>query len=108
MENEITNTRAQLEVTIQAQRDPHLRMMRGKALFDAAAADMKFVENPPQGPRSREVLRTAHGRLICRNDGTYTFTMSRIPKDLKFLRPSLVAEVTEAVKGIQDDKGGER
>lgn len=94
--------RGKVSVAIQAQRAPNMRVMRGKALLDAAVADFKFVENEPRGPRSVEVGRTAHSRFVRRPDEGYTITF-RVVAGTKFLRESLTAEVAEVVKLVEAD-----
>lgn len=92
-----------LEVSIFSQRgDPNMRVMAGKALLDEKSKDMKFVENPPRGPRSFEVGRTAHSRYVRRPDGLYTITL-RVNATTKYLRELLTSEVAEIVKDVQQD-----
>lgn len=94
--------RGKVAIAIQAQRQPNMRVMRGKALLDAAVADFKFVENEPRGPRSIEVGRTAHARFVRRPDEGYTITF-RVTPGSKFLRETLTAEVAEVVKLVEAD-----
>lgn len=94
--------RGNVAIAIQAQRQPNMRVMRGKALLDAAVADFKFVENEPRGPRSVEIGRTAHSRFVRRPDEGYTVTF-RITAGGKFLRETLTAEVVEVVKLVEAD-----
>ena len=79
-----------------------MRVMAGKALLDEESSDMKFVENPPRGPRSIEVGRTAHSRYICRPDGLYTITL-RIDASSRYLRETLTSEIAEISKNIELD-----
>lgn len=94
--------RGNVSLAVQAQRDPNMRVMRGKALLDAAVSDFKFVENEPRGPRSVEVGRTSHSRFVRRPDEGYTITF-RVQAGEKYLRESLTAEVAELVKVISAD-----
>lgn len=94
--------RGNVSLAIQAQKNPNMRVMRGKALLDAAVEDFKFVENEPRGPRSVEVGRTAHARFVRRPDEGYTITF-RVVAGTKFLRESLTAEVAEVVKLVEAD-----
>lgn len=92
-----------LDVSILTQRgDPNMRVMAGKALLDDESQDMKFVENPPRGPRSVEVGRTAHSRYIRRPDGMYTITL-RVDASNKYLRETLTSEIADITKDIQLD-----
>ena len=79
-----------------------MRVMAGKALLDEESQDMKFVENPPRGPRSVEVGRTAHSRYIRRPDGMYTITL-RVDASNKYLRETLTSEIADITKDIQFD-----
>lgn len=95
--------RKQLDVSILTEKgNPNMRVMAGKALLDEESCDMKFVENPPRGPRSIEVGRTAHSRYIRRPDGLYTITL-RVDASRKYLRETLTSEVAEIAKNIELD-----
>lgn len=95
--------RKQLDVSILTERgNPNMRVMAGKALLDEECMDLKFVENPPRGPRSVEVGRTAHSRYIRRPDGLYTITL-RIDASGKYLRETLTSEIAEIAKNIEMD-----
>lgn len=97
--------RGNVALAVQAQKNPNMRVMRGKALLDAAVSDFKFVENEPRGPRSVEVGRTLHSRFVRRPDEGYTITF-RVVAGTKFLREILTAEVAEVVKLIEADAAG--
>lgn len=94
--------RGNLDVSVQAQQAPNMRVMRGKALLDAAALDFKFVENEPRGARSVEVGRTPHSRFVRRPDGLYTVTF-RIDPGMRWLGESMVAEMRDIVKVLAAD-----
>lgn len=95
--------RKKMDVSLQTQTKPNMRVMSGKALLDDEANDFKFVENAPRGARSVEVGRTAHSRFVRRPDGLYTVTI-RCDASSKYLREELTAEVARIVKAITDDK----
>lgn len=95
--------RKQLDVAMFTLTPPDMRVMRGKALLDDTAGDLKFVENTPRGPRSVEVGRTLHSRFVRRPDGTYTVTI-RCDGTSKYLREELTAEVAEIAKVIAADR----
>lgn len=92
-----------LDVAMYTQQSPNMRVMRGKALLDDSAGDLKFVENTPRGPRSVEVGRTLHSRFVRRPDGTYTVTI-RCDGASKYLREELTAEVAEISRVIAADR----
>lgn len=84
-------------------------VLRGKALYNGHEKEMTFVENMPRGPRSVEVGRTVHSRMVRRPDGKYTVTF-RVEAGTKYLRQQLVAEVGDLVRMIEEDmkRGGQR
>lgn len=95
--------RKKMDVSVFSEERPNMRVMRGKALLDDAAADFKFVENAPRGARSVEVGRTLHSRFVRRPDGNYTITL-RCSGDSKYLREELTAEVAEIARLITADR----
>ena len=78
------------------------RILRGRALLNPVESEFTFVENLPRGPRSVEVRRTGHARVVRRPDGLYTLTF-RFDINEKYIRPALVAELNEIVKSAQED-----
>lgn len=96
-------SRKNLDVAMFTQQAPNMRVMRGKALLDDSAGDLKFVENTPRGPRSVEVGRTLHSRFVRRPDGSYTVTI-RCDGASKYLREELTAEVAEISRIIAADR----
>lgn len=95
--------RKSMDVSLQTQTKPNMRVMSGKALLDDEANDFKFVENAPRGPRSIEIGRTPHSRFVRRPDGLYTVTL-RCDASSKYLREELTAEVADIVKAITEDR----
>lgn len=79
------------------------RLLRGRVLLDSDENSLLFAQNDPRGPRSAEVFRSAHGRLVRRPDGRYTLTFSAMEGDEKQLRMKLLAEIRENVDKIEDD-----
>lgn len=97
-----TYYRGYLDVSVQAQEKPNMRVMRGKALLDTVSADFKFVENTPRGARSVEIGRTLHSRCVRRPDGQYTLTF-RFDAGQKYLRESVIAEVQDIIAQVGND-----
>lgn len=95
--------RKKMDVSLQTQQTPNMRVMSGKALLDDEANDFKFVENAPRGARSVEVGRTPHSRFVRRPDGLYTVTF-RCDASSRYLREELTAEVADIVKAITEDR----
>ncbi len=86
-----------------SQDDPNMTVLRGKGLLNQQENRFIFVQNPPRGPRSVEVGRTAHSRTVRRPDGFYTVTF-RFDSGEKQILAALLAEVRAVVKNAQADK----
>ena len=80
------------------------RLLNGKALVNSEKGEVVFAQNPPRGPRSREVARTGHGRLVRRPDGRYTFTFASMVPEERNLREQLLAEVRKMCTTMQEDR----
>lgn len=87
-------------VEMMSQEDNNMRVLRGKALLNAQESRLTFVQNEPRGPRSVEVFRTPHARLVRRPDGLYTATF-RFAAGEKMLLPALISEVRATVLAAQ-------
>lgn len=92
-----------MSVEMQTQTDKNMQVLRGKALLNENESRLSFVQNPPRGPRSVEISRTAHSRMVRRPDGLYTVTF-RFDADEKMVLPALIAEVRSIVKRSQADR----
>ena len=79
------------------------RLLRGRALLDVESKKFVFAQNEPRGPRSMEVGRTMHSRLVRRPDSRYTLTFSCMDGGEKQLREQLIAEVRDVMKMINAD-----
>ena len=89
-----------MNVEMQTQERRNMTVLRGKAILNEEESRLMFVQNPPRGPRSLEVSRTAHSRLVRRvSDGNYTLTF-RFTGSEKYLMSSLIAEIREVCKTV--------
>lgn len=79
------------------------RLIRGRALVDAAESRCTFVQNEPRGPRSKEIGRTMHARVVRRPDGGYTATFRCLPSE-KWLTEMLINEAREVGKIVSLDE----
>lgn len=79
------------------------RLLRGRALLDVESRKFVFAQNEPRGPRSMEVGRTMHSRLVRRPDSRYTLTFSCMDGGEKQLREQLIAEVRDVMRMINAD-----
>lgn len=99
MKNEpfVYTTLPNMTVGMQCQQDHDLRMMRGKALLNQAENRLLFMQNTPRGPRSHEMMRTAHARLVRTPQGRCTLTF-RFSLQEQGLGLALVDEMIKVVK----------
>ena len=63
-----------IRVEMSAQRNVNQELLRGKMMIDLNGNNLLFVQNKPRGPRSAEVMRTPHSRMVRRPNGQYTLT----------------------------------
>ncbi len=73
-----------MKVGIFAHEEANMRTLHGKLLLNAEESHVLFIQYPPRGPRSVELLRTAHSRLVQRPDGNYTLTFRFSPREKEF------------------------
>lgn len=83
-----------MTVGMESQEERNLQVLHGKAMLNEAENRLVFVQNTPRGPRSRELMRTTHSRLVRRPDGDYTLTFRFSPLEQN-LRTTLVSEMIE-------------
>lgn len=93
-------------VGMQSQQDRNLQVLHGKVLLNEAESRLLFMQNSPRGPRSQEVMRTAHSRLVLTPQGNYTLTF-RISRLEAILASRLIDEmvkVCDTITNVVDDK----
>ncbi len=91
-----------MSVALKTQEQLNLTMLHGKALVNKESRHMTFIQNSPRGPRSSEVCRTDHGRVVRRPDGKYTLTI-RFDGEEKYLGETLMAELRNVVRMVKAD-----
>lgn len=89
-------------VELYSHSDIDKKITRGRALVDCDKKRFSFVENSPRPPRSVEVSRGEHCRMVRRHDGLYTLTF-RFDGSEKYLLSTLQAEIRNIVKIAQAD-----
>ncbi len=92
-----------IDLTMQTQAKKNMTLLRGKAVLNEECKNFTFLQNPPRGPRSVEVCRTAHSRMVRRPDGDYTLTI-RFDASEKYVREALLSELRDVVKAAGKDK----
>lgn len=93
-------------VGMQSQQDRNLQVLHGKVLLNEAESRLLFMQNSPRGPRSQEVMRTAHSRLVLTPQGNYTLTF-RISRLEAILASRLIDEmvkVCDTITNVVDNK----
>lgn len=77
-------------------------VLAGRQFIDADDGRCTFVQNAPRGPRSVEIGRTPHCRIVRRPDGGYTTTL-RVTQYIKYLKETLLAEIRDVADCINRD-----
>ena len=60
----------EMTVTLKSQEDYNLQVLRGKVVVNEEDHSLMFEQNASRGPRSAEVMRTPHSRLVRQPNGT--------------------------------------
>ncbi len=86
-----------MTVGMQSQQDRNLQVLHGKVILNEEESHLLFMQNTPRGPRSQEVMRTAHSRLVQTPQGGYTLTFRFSPNegDLKKMLLEEMARIIE-------------
>ena len=86
-----------ITVGMQSQEDSNLQVLHGKVLLNEVENSLLFMQNSPRGPRSSEVMRTAHSRLVRTPQGRYTLTFRFSPneRNLKTILLNEMAKITD-------------
>ncbi len=86
-----------MTVGMQSQQDSNLQVLHGKVLLNEEENRLLFMQNTPRGPRSQEVMRTAHSRLVQTPQGRYTLTFRFSPNesDLQSILMSEMEKITD-------------
>ena len=79
-----------------------MRPMSGKVFLNSEKGEIMFTQNPPRGPRSKEIGRTRHSRYVRRPDGDYAVTF-HFSADEQKLQEKLLEEVKVLVSVIMAD-----
>ena len=96
-------------VGMQSQQDRNLQVLHGKVLLNEEESRLLFMQNTPRGPRSSEVMRTAHSRLVQTPQGNYTLTF-RFSRMESLLASKLIEEmvkVCNTITNVVDDNKNE-
>lgn len=91
-----------MTVGMQSQQDRNLQVLHGKVLLNEVENRLLFVQNTPRGPRSQEVMRTAHSRLVQTPQGRYTLTFRFSPNETD-LKKMLLEEMAKICQMAEDE-----
>lgn len=85
-----------MTVNLQSQENYDQKVLNGKLFVNTQKGQASFTQNRPRGPRSVEVMRTPHARLVRRPDGNYTLTF-RFSKEEYGVGPQMLEELQKVV-----------
>lgn len=91
-----------MSLEMQTQSDKNMTLLHGKALLNETESRFIFMQNKPRGPRSIEVGRSEHCRLVRRPDGLYTLTF-RFDSNEKYVSEQLLTELRNIVRVAKED-----
>lgn len=100
----------EMTVGMRTQENCNLQVLRGKVLLNEAEKNLTFIQNKPRGPRSFEVMRTQHSRMVRRHDGGYTLTFRFLNTDQHVLQRMVeeVNEISAKLGTLNSKKGGRK
>ncbi|MCR5192490.1 MAG: hypothetical protein K6D59_04220 [Bacteroidales bacterium] len=91
-----------MTVGILSQEDYNLEVLHGRAILNEADKTFLFLQNTPRGPRSAELMRTRHSRLVLTPKGTFTLTF-RFSPDEEGLISKLTSEMAEVCQTTEKE-----
>lgn len=68
-----------MTVGLKSQKDYNHRTLHGSLTINLEERHALFVQYPQRGARSKELMRTAHSRMVSRPDGNFTLTFRFSP-----------------------------
>ena len=83
-------------VNLQSQEHYDQKVLNGKLFVNTQKRQASFTQNRPRGPRSTEVMRTPHARLVRRPDGDFTLTF-HFSKEEYAVGPQLLEELQKVI-----------
>ena len=89
----------EMTVALQSQENYDQQVLCGKVFVNEKEHQVSFTQNKPRGPRSREVMRTPHSRLVRRPDGRFTLSF-RFSKEELEIGPQLLREMKAVVETL--------
>lgn len=96
MNNYNINILNNMTVNLQSQENYDQKVLNGKLFVNKGKHQVAFNQNRPRGPRSIEMMRTMHSRLVRRPDGDFTLTF-HFSKEEYAVGPQLLEELQKVV-----------
>ena len=91
-----------MTVGMQSQEDCNLQVLYGKVLLNEVDKSLLFIQHNKRGPRSTELFRTRHSRLVRTPQGTFTLTF-RFSPDEEGIREKLLGEMADVCQTAERD-----
>ena len=91
-----------MTVGMQSQEDRNLQVLPGKVILNEEDKSLLFIQNKKRGPRSTELMRTRHSRLVRTPKGTFTLTF-RFSPDEENLRDKLAKEMDDVCQTTEKE-----
>ncbi len=85
-----------MTVNLQSQNHYDQKVLNGKLFVNTQKRQASFTQNRPRGPRSTEMIRTPHARLVRRPDGDFTLTF-HFSKEEYAVGPQLLEELQKVI-----------
>ena len=85
-----------MTVNLQSQNHYDQKVLNGKLFVNTQKRQASFTQNRPRGPRSTEMIRTPHARLVRRPDGDFTITF-HFSKEEYAVGPQLLEEMQKVI-----------
>ena len=91
-----------MTVGMQSQEERNLQVLHGKVILNEEDKSLLFLQNTPRGPRSAEVMRTRHGRLVRTPQGTFTLTFRFSPEE-EGIGDKLIGEMADVCQTTEKE-----
>ena len=85
-----------MTVNLQSQNHYDQKVLNGKLFVNTQKRQASFTQNRPRGPRSTEMIRTPHARLVRRPDGDFTLTF-HFSEEEYAVAPQLLEELQKVI-----------
>lgn len=91
-----------MTVGMQSQEDCNLQVLHGKVILNEDDKSLLFIQHKERGPRSIELFRTRHSRLVRTPQGNFTLTF-RFSPDEDAIQAKLIGEMVDVCKTTENE-----